>query len=51
MIINGICQLQTDLWSKHIQHELEKRTILADFCNKQFQGEAKFGNQVKILPE
>jgi hypothetical protein len=36
-------------WSRHIQHELEKRTILADFCNKQFTGEAKFGNQVKIL--
>jgi len=36
-------------WSKHIQHELEKRAILAEFCNKQFTGEAKFGNSVKIL--
>lgn len=36
-------------WSKHIQHELEKKAILAEFCNRQFQGEAKFGNQVKIL--
>lgn len=36
-------------WSKHIQHELEKKAILAEFCNKQFTGEAKFGNSVKIL--
>ena len=36
-------------WSKHIQHELEKKLILADFCNKEFTGEAKYGNQVKIL--
>jgi hypothetical protein len=36
-------------WSKHIQHELAKKAILADFCNRQFEGEAKFGNQVKIL--
>ena len=36
-------------WSKHIQRELEKRAILADFCNKEFTGEAKQGNQVKIL--
>ena len=36
-------------WSKHIQHELQTKAILADFCNRQFQGEAKFGNQVKIL--
>lgn len=36
-------------WSKHIQHELEKRAILAEFTNKEFTGEAKFGNKVKIL--
>lgn len=36
-------------WSKHIQHELEKKAILAEFCNKEFQGEVKQGNQVKIL--
>ena len=36
-------------WSKHIQHELEKRAILADFTNRKFEGEAKHGNQVKIL--
>lgn len=36
-------------WSKHIQHELEKKAILAEFCNREFEGEAKFGNQVKIL--
>ena len=45
----GYANFKQTFWSKHIQHELEKRTILADFCNKQFQGEAKFGNQVKIL--
>lgn len=36
-------------WSKHIQHELEKRAILSEWCNKEFQGEAKYGNKVKIL--
>ena len=36
-------------WSKHIQHELQKRTILADYTNREFQGEVKQGNQVKIL--
>lgn len=36
-------------WSKYIQHELKKKLILADWCNTKFQGEAKFGNQVKIL--
>lgn len=36
-------------WSKHIQHELEKKAILAEFCNREFEGEAKYGNQVKIL--
>ena len=36
-------------WSKHIQHELEKKAILSEFCNREFQGEAKHGNQVKIL--
>lgn len=42
-------QFKQTFWSKHIQHELEKKAILASFCNKEFQGEAKFGNQVKIL--
>ena len=36
-------------WSKHIQHELEKKAILAGFCNREFDGEVKYGNQVKIL--
>lgn len=36
-------------WSKHIQHELEKKAILAEYTNREFQGEAKHGNQVKIL--
>lgn len=36
-------------WSKHIQRELENRAILADWCTRQFEGEAKYGNLVKIL--
>lgn len=36
-------------WSKHIQHELETKTILANFTNRTFEGEAKYGNNVKIL--
>jgi len=36
-------------WSKMIQHELEKKAILADFCNKKFKGEVEYGRNVKIL--
>lgn len=36
-------------WSKHYQRELENRAILAEWCNREFDGEAKFGNLVKIL--
>jgi hypothetical protein len=36
-------------WSKHIERELERKTILAEFTNQKHQGEVKFGNQVKIL--
>ena len=37
------------IWSKFIQHELEKKTKLVDDCWMQFQGEAKKGESVKIL--
>ena len=37
------------IWSKFYQHELENKAILAEWCNRQFEGEAKYGNQVKIL--
>ncbi len=37
------------IWSKFIQHELEKKAILLDSCWKQFQGEAKHAESVKIL--
>ncbi len=36
-------------WSKHIQTELERLCTLADWCNTQFEGEAKKGEKVKIL--
>jgi hypothetical protein len=36
-------------WSKHIQVELERLCTLADWCNTKFEGEAKKGEQVKIL--
>lgn len=36
-------------WSKHIQLELERLCTLADWCNTKFEGEAKKGEQVKIL--
>lgn len=36
-------------WSKHIERELEKKAILAEFTNQKHQGEVKYGNQVKIL--
>ena len=37
------------VWSKYIQLELERKCILADWCNKKFEGEAKHNEQVKIL--
>lgn len=37
------------IWSKYIQTELGKECNLVADCNTQFQGEAKLGNQVKIL--
>lgn len=36
-------------WSKHIQSDIEKKLILAEFCNREFEGEVKYGNKVKIL--
>ena len=38
-------------WSKHIQTELERLCTLADWCNTQFEGEAKKGEKVKIKAE
>ncbi len=37
------------VWSKFIQLELERKCILADWCNKNFEGEAKHNEMVKIL--
>jgi hypothetical protein len=37
------------VWSKYIQLELERKCILADFCNKNFEGDAKHNETVKIL--
>jgi hypothetical protein len=37
------------VWSKHILRELERECQLYDFCWKQYEGEAKMGEKVKIL--
>lgn len=37
------------VWSKHIQRELEKATVLQEDCNTEFEGEARQGSRVKIL--
>ncbi len=37
------------VWSKHIQHELEKSCVLLEDCNRQFEGEIKHASRVKIL--
>lgn len=37
------------VWSKYIQLELERKVILADWCNKKFEGQAKHNEMVKIL--
>ena len=37
------------IWSKYIQHELEKKCKLVDDCWRKFEGEARQGESVKIL--
>jgi hypothetical protein len=37
------------IWSKYIQHELEKKAVLLDHCWRQFQGEVQHAKSVKIL--
>jgi len=37
------------VWSKYIQLELERKCILADWCNKKFEGQAKHNEKVKII--
>ena len=37
------------IWSKYIMRELERECQLYDFCWKQYEGEAKKGERVKIL--
>lgn len=37
------------VWSKHIQHELEKFTVFKEDCDFKFQGEVGAGKRVKIL--
>lgn len=37
------------IWSKHIQHELQKFTVFEQDCDYQFKGEVGLGKTVKIL--
>ena len=37
------------IWSKKIQHELTKFTVLQEDCNTTLQGEARMGETVKII--
>lgn len=37
------------VWSKHIQHELEKLCVMQDCCNTKWQGEVGLGKRVKII--
>ena len=37
------------IWSKYIQHELAKTTVLQEDCNTRFQGEVGLGKTVKIV--
>ncbi len=37
------------IWSKFIQTELERKCRLVEYCNTQFEGEAKLGGTVHIL--
>lgn len=40
---------KSTVWSQNIQRDLEKYTVLANDCNYEFEGEAKFNERVKIL--
>lgn len=42
-------EFKPTIWSKYLQLELDKRLILADSCNRSFQGEAGRGKTVKII--
>lgn len=37
------------VWSKHIQHEIEKLCVMQEDCNTEFQGEVGLGKKVKII--
>lgn len=37
------------VWSKHIQHELEKLCVMQGTCNTKWQGEVGLGKRVKII--
>ena len=45
----GYSNFKPTVWSKHILRELERECQLFDFCWKQYEGEAKMGEKVKIL--
>lgn len=37
------------IWSKVIQTALHEKAVLAEFCNREFEGDAKLGGKVKII--
>lgn len=37
------------VWSKHIQHEIEKLCVMQEDCNTEWQGEVGLGKKVKII--
>lgn len=45
----AINNFQQTIWSKKIQMQLDTITSLKDHCDFQFQGEIKYGKEVKIL--
>ncbi len=38
-----------EVWSKHIQDDLEKKTKLVDNCNREYEGECNYARTVRIL--
>lgn len=42
-------QFKAQVWSKHIQAELEKSCVLLEDCNRTFEGDIKRAEKVKIL--
>jgi len=45
----SVTKFQQTIWSKHVQDDLERKCKLVKNCTKEYEGECKYANTVKIL--